>query len=58
MTKEHQYTSNSWQTVTDQIKAHLGIKILTEQLAIDIMGMYTQGMKTEDIIKKLEETRK
>ena len=58
MTKEHQYTSNSWQMVTDQIKAHLGIKILTEQLAIDIMGMYTQGMKTEDIIKKLEETRK
>ena len=53
--KEHQYTSNSWQMVTDQIKAHLGIKILTEQLAIDIMGMYTQGMKTEDIIKKLEE---
>lgn len=52
------YSPSSWQMVTDQIKAHLGIKILTEQLAIDIMGMYTQGMKTEDIIKKLEETRK
>ena len=55
--KEHQYTSNSWQMVTDQIKAHLGIKILTEQLAIDIMVMYTQGIKTEDIIKQLGEEK-
>lgn len=54
MTKEHIYTKGSWELVTQEIKAHFGWEILTEESAYAIMQMYLKGVKVEDMIKQLE----
>ena len=53
--KEHQYTKGSWEIVTQEIKAHLGINCLTPELAKAILALYIKGVGVTEIIKQLEE---
>lgn len=52
--RTHEYTKGSWELVTQEIKAHFGWSILTEDSASAIMKMYLKGVKVEDMIKQLE----
>ena len=56
MTKEHTYTKGSWEIVTQEIKAHLGINCLTPELAKTILALYIRGVGVTEIIKQLEGT--
>ena len=53
MSREHTYTTGSWENVTQEIKAHFGWSVLTEKSAYAIMQMYLKGVKVEDIIKTI-----
>jgi hypothetical protein len=55
--KEHTYTKGSWELVTREIKAHFGWSVLTQGSASAIMQMYLKGVKVQDMIKQLEETK-
>jgi hypothetical protein len=55
MSREHTYSAGSWELVTQEIKAHFGWEILTEESASAIMQMYLKGVKVENMIKQLEE---
>ena len=57
MSREHTYSTGSWELVTREIKAHFGWSMLTEKSAYDIMQMYLKGVKVEDMIKQLEEMK-
>ena len=55
--KEHIYEIGSWQNVTDTIKQHFEIECLTPDLSRETMRMYLKGVKVEDMIIELEETK-
>lgn len=52
--KTHEYTKDSWQNVTDEIKQQLGWKTLTKESASAIMKMYLSRMSVEEMIEKLK----
>jgi hypothetical protein len=54
MSREHTYTKGSWELVTQEIKAHFGWSVLTQESACAIMQMYLKGVKVENMIKQLE----
>ena len=55
MTKEYVYDERSWENITRQIKAHIGINCLTPELAKTILALYIKGVGVTEIIKQLEE---
>jgi len=52
--KEFDYTPDSWQHVTTEVKMALEIKTLTSSQASQIMRLYIAGTCTEEIIKQMK----
>lgn len=56
--KTHEYTKGSWELVTQEIKAHLGINCLTPELAKAILALYIKGVGVTEIINVLKGEKK
>lgn len=52
--KTFDYSQDSWQHVTTEVKEALGIKSLTKDQASQMMMLYIAGTCTEEIIKQMK----
>ena len=52
--KTFDYTPDSWQSVTTEVKKALEIKQLTSTQASQMMRLYIAGTCTEEIIKQMK----